>query len=105
MGPHVGDENELLNDELALTFHDAFLAVGHMRDYAEISQMEIDAARPLDDLLDGFSGDDGSGFWQWGALRSDKRWEEVRACALRALASFPDEERPSDWMKDCPINP
>jgi hypothetical protein len=98
--PIRGDEDYCLNDKLALTFHDIFLAVGHMRDYGEITQGEIDAVRPIDDLLAGLSGNDGSGFWEWRALRDDERWEEVRACARRALASLPDEERPSDWLKD-----
>jgi hypothetical protein len=100
MDPMPGGEDDYVSDELALTFEGIFLAVGHMRDYGEITQSEIDAARPLDELLTGLSGNDGSGFWHWSALRSDQRWEQVRACAQRALAAFPDEQRPSDWLSD-----
>jgi hypothetical protein len=85
------------NDELALEFDDIYCAAGHMRDHGEVTQAEIDAARPLGELLRGWSGQHDADFWTREALFADPRWQEVRRCARRALAAFPDEERPGGW--------
>jgi len=85
------------NDELGLEFGDSYGCAGHMRDHGEITQAEIDAAKPLDELIHRWSGRHNADFWTREALFTDPRWEEVRQCARRILAAFPDEERPSDW--------
>lgn len=85
------------NDELALEFEDIHCAVGHMLEHGEIRQAEIDAARPLDELLLRWSGRNNADFWAREALFTDSRWEEVRDCARRVLAAFPDEERSGGW--------
>ena len=85
------------NDELALEFDGIYCAAGHMRDYGEITQAEIDAAKPLNELLLRWSGQHNADFWKREALFTDPRWDQVRECASQALAVFPDEERPSDW--------
>lgn len=81
------------NDELALEFEDIHGAVGHMLEHGEITPAEIEAAKPLDELLLRWSGQDNADFWAREALFADPRWEEVRECASRCLAAFPDEER------------
>lgn len=86
------------NDELALEFDDFHCAVGHMLEYGEIRQTEIDAAKPLDELLLRRSGRRNADFWTREALFTDPRWDEVRDCARRVLAAFPDEERSSGWQ-------
>jgi hypothetical protein len=88
------------NDELALEFGDIYCAVGHMHDYGEVTQAEIDAARPLDEMLDRWSGQQNTDFWAREALFGDPRWEELRECARRVLAAFPDEERQSEWTAE-----
>ncbi|HEY0114039.1 MAG TPA: hypothetical protein VGB59_12950 [Allosphingosinicella sp.] len=88
------------NDELALEFGEIYCAVGDMHDYGEIRQAEIDAARPLDEMLDKWSGQQNADFWARGALFADHRWEELRECARRVLAAFPDEERQSEWTTE-----
>lgn len=85
------------NDELALCFDDIYCAVGHMRDHGEITQEEIEAAKPLDALLARWSGEANADFWTREALFTDPRWEEVRRCAQKVLQAFPDEMRESDW--------
>ena len=87
------------NDELALQFDDIYAATGHMRECGEIAQNEIDAAKPLDVLLDKWSGPASAGFWTREALFKDKRWEEVRLCAQAVLRAYPDELRESDWTR------
>jgi hypothetical protein len=83
------------NDELALGFEDYFVAVGHMKDAGEISQREIDAAKPLDAMLERWSGQSNADFWTREALFEDSRWREVRECARQVLEEFPDEVRES----------
>lgn len=73
-------------DELALEFGDVYLATGDMLESGEIIQSEIDAARPLDEILEKWSGKHNSDFWTVGALFNDSRWEEVRQLARNALA-------------------
>ena len=85
------------SDELALEFGDIYCAVGEMRRYGEITQAEVDAAKPLDALLDRWSGHENADFWTREALFLDARWDEVRHCARQALASLPEEERASEW--------
>lgn len=86
------------NDELALELDDFFLAAGHMRNWGEISDAEIAAVKPLDDLLAKWSGKADPDFWRREALWTDPRWEEVRTCAATALSALPDEERDSGWQ-------
>ena len=88
------------NDELALEFSSIFDAAGHMLQWAEITQDEIDAAKPLDAMLDELSGKHCKDFWQREALWTDPRWAKVRRCARQVLKLYPDEERPSGWMTD-----
>lgn len=87
------------NDELGLEFGDIYCAVGHMLEYGEITQKEIDAAKPLDSLLERWSGKANADFWTREALFTDPRWHEVRHCAQKVLEAFPDEVRGSDWTK------
>ena len=93
-----GDATDYGNDELALEFGDIYLAARHMRETGEITQQEIDAAKPLSELLDQWSGEQNGDFWRREALWRDPRWEQVRQCARQVLSVFPDEERASDWM-------
>jgi hypothetical protein len=86
------------NDELALELDDIFCAAGDMREWGKISDAEVAAVKPLDLLLDRWSGPANSDFWRREALWSDERWEEVRACAKQVLASLPDEERDTGWQ-------
>lgn len=52
-----------------------------------------EAIQPLDLLLEQWSGQENADFWRREALFHDPRWVQVRACAARALARLPDEER------------
>ncbi len=83
------------NDELALELDDIFHAAGDMIAHGELSEAEKEAIRPVDELLRKWSGQENSDFWRREALFNDPRWAEVRACAARALAHLPDEERPT----------
>ena len=87
------------NDELALEFGDIYCAVGHMREYGEITQQEIDAAKPLNALLQKWSGEANTVFWTREALFTDPRWEAVRQRAQQVLEAYPDEIRESDWTR------
>ena len=84
------------NNELALELDAIFNAAGDMGERGEITEVEVGAVEPLNRLLVKWSGSANADFWELEALRSDKRWEEVRACAKQALASLPDEERDTD---------
>ena len=86
------------NDELLEEFDGIYMAVEHMRQWGEIRQEEIDAAKPLDDLLNKWPGREHADFWRREALWGDPRWEQVRQCARQVLSHYPDEERPSDWL-------
>ncbi len=90
------------NDELALEFEDAYLAVNHLRSHGEISQREIDALAPLDSLLRRWSGEANAGFWRREALFADPRWAQVRDCAKAALNQLPNEPRESDYIRSLP---
>jgi hypothetical protein len=79
------------NDELALEFDGFYCAVGHMREDGEITQKTIEAAKPLDALLERWSGQANADFWTRDALFTDPRWEEVRQCARKVLEAYPDE--------------
>ena len=81
------------NDELALELADIFLAAGDMIGHGELTEAEKEAVQPLDALLATWSGPEKGDFWRREALFDDARWTEVRACAARALAHLPDEER------------
>jgi hypothetical protein len=87
------------DDELALDFGDIYCAVGHMRECGEITQEEIDAAKPLHALLEKWSGEANADFWKREALFTDPRWEEVRLCAQKVLEAYPDQIRESDWTR------
>lgn len=93
-----GDARAYGNDELALEFEDIYVAAGHMRYWGEITQDEIDAAKPLEELLLKWSGRHNADFWRRDALWTDPRWEEVRERARKVLSAYPDEERESDWL-------
>ena len=95
-----GDASGYGNDELALEFGDIYMAAGDMRDWGEITQEEIDAAKPLDDLLAKWSGGQDGEFWRREALWSDPRWDQVRQCARQVLSLYPDEERASGWQSE-----
>ncbi len=93
-----GDATGYGNDELALEFEGMYVAVGHMRDWGEIGQEEIDAAKPLNELLEKWSGQQNAEFWRRDALWSDPRWEQVRQSAREVLRLYTDEERLSGWV-------
>jgi hypothetical protein len=95
-----GDATGYGNDELALEFDDIYPAANHMRDWGEITQEEIDAANPLDELLEQLSGAQNADFWRRQALWDDPRWQQVRECAALVLSHYPDEERPSGWIEE-----
>jgi hypothetical protein len=86
------------NDELALELEDIFCAAGDMLELGEISDAEVAALKPLDSLLENWSGSANRDFWRREALWTDRRWEEIRACAKQALGSLPDEERDTGWL-------
>lgn len=69
-----------------------YSAAGNMWSCGEISQAQIDAARPLNALLAHWSGAEHSDFWIGEALISDPRWAEIRLCAARVLEAYPDED-------------
>ena len=71
-----------------------------LRTVKGITQQEIDAAKPLDALLDTWGGSESAGSWRREALWADPRWEQVRECARQVLSQLPDEDRPSDWMRE-----
>jgi hypothetical protein len=95
----AGDATGYGNDELALEFGNIYLAVVEMEHWGEITHEEIAAAKPLDALLDRWSGEANADFWEREALWIDPRWEQVRQCAREVLSQYPDEDRPSDWLK------
>lgn len=66
-----GDARGYGNSELAEEFDDIYRAAGHMRNWGEISQDEIDAVRPLNDIFDRWRGEQKPDFWQREALWSD----------------------------------
>ena len=86
-------------DELALEFGDIYLATGDMLECGEISQNAIYAVRPVDELLEKWSGKHNSDFWTVGALFEDARWEQVRQLASNALDRYPDEVGGSKFTK------
>lgn len=96
----VGTPTGYGNDELLEEFDGIYMAVGDMRDWGEITQDEIDAAKPLDDLFKRWIGPQNADFWRREALWSDARWEQVRQCARKVLIHYPDEKRASDWIRD-----
>jgi hypothetical protein len=95
----TGDSAEYGNDELALEFGGIYDAASHMLEFGEITQQEIDAAKPLDTLLSRWSGAANADFWTREALFDDPRWQEVRLSAEHALQAYPDEVRESDWTR------
>jgi len=96
----TGDATGYGNDELAEEFDGIYRATGHMLEWGEITQEEIDAAKPLEALLDQWSGEQNADLWRREALWQDPRWEQVRQCARQVLSQYPDEERTSDWAPE-----
>jgi len=95
-----GESAELYgNNELVLEFEDSFVAVGHMLEYGEVRQDEIDALRSLDEMLSGWSGPAHKDFWARAALFDDPRWQSIRVRAAEILALLPDERRESDYTR------
>ena len=86
-------------DELGMEFGDIYLATGDMLECGEVSQSEIDAARPLDKFLEKWSGKQNGDFWTVSALFDDARWDELRQLATQTLACYPDEIRESGFTK------
>ena len=86
-------------DELGLEFGDIYLATGDMLECGEISQGQVDAAKPLDRFLERWSGKADPDFWTVAALFDDARWDQVRLLASEALASYADEVRDGDFLK------
>ena len=87
------------NDELALEFDDIFPVTEHMRRHGEIRQSEIDAIRPLAEMLDFTFNYSDASFWERAALYTDQRWSLIRRCAAKALLDLPDDDRESDYTR------
>ena len=81
------------NDELVEEFYDIFPATNDMIEYGELTEAEKEAVSPLEATLTRWCGQRDGEFWSRDALFHDPRWADIRACALRALADLPDEER------------
>lgn len=75
MGSSVGHDN----DKLAFELEDIFCAAGDMREWGEISDAEVAAVKPLDSLLEKWSGSANADLWRREALWTDERWEVIRA--------------------------
>src|SRR6188768_210747 len=88
-----GDATGYGNIELALEFDGIYPATEDMRQCGEITQEEIDAAKPLEALLTRWNGQQNADFWRREALWQDPRWEQVRQCARQVLSQYPNEER------------
>jgi len=86
-------------DELGLEFGDIYCAAEDMLEYGEITREEIEAARPLSELLKSWSGKPSENFWTVAALFDDVRWEEVRQLAGKVLVLYPNELRESEYTK------
>lgn len=76
------------NDELALEFEDVFISAPHLYRDGILTQQQFDAASAVDRLLDQWSGEDHSDFWERASLWSDPRWEEVRQAARAARSAL-----------------
>jgi len=75
------------NDELYEEFYDIFLAGGTMVSEGELTEDQLAAVTKIeDDFPDTEPGDC---FWERSALFNDKRWEEVRRVAAKALEALP----------------
>ena len=81
------------NDEIALELEDSFIAADDMVSFGELTASEVEAIRPLHDLLGQLSGKHESAFWQRDALYNDPRWTAVRTLAQEILKQLPDEVR------------
>jgi hypothetical protein len=92
------------NNELALEFEDSFIATGHMLEYGEITQAEIERLRSLDELLGQWSGKTQAAFWAREALFSDPRWEIIRSRAAEVFATLPDETRESAYTRSLTVD-
>lgn len=91
------------NDELAMEFDDSFIAIGHMLEFGEVSQDEIDALRTLDEMLNCWSGSAHKDFWAREASFKDPRWQAIRSRAAEVLALLPDEVRESDYTRSLTV--
>ena len=85
------------NSELAQELDDYFCCASHMLQWGEISEEEIASVRPLEQMLERWSGQEHFEFWRREALWQDDRWEKVRECAKLTLASLPNERRAEGW--------
>ena len=70
--------------------------------YDEITLAEVDAIRPLDDLITRFCASDSVKPWEdedEAPLFSDPLWAEIRCLAMEVIAQLPDEKRESDYTR------
>ena len=81
------------NDELALTFEDAFSPAQFMIENGEMSRQEFEKLRSLDVLLELYSGETQKEFWRREALQEDPRWEIIRLRAQEVLEGMPEDAR------------
>jgi hypothetical protein len=73
-------------DELALDFEDGlYEMVGHE---AEFTEQQKSAVTALDALITSMSGQANTDFWTDDALRTNPTWEQIRALARIAAATF-----------------
>jgi hypothetical protein len=75
-------------DEIALEFSDIVLLRDTMLQAGEISHEQHQCLGDLDRALARISGNRCAALWTVEALRTDERWDDIRAKALECLKTF-----------------
>jgi hypothetical protein len=91
-------------DEIALTYHDAWLLVPELREAGLVAGIELEVFAELDRLFDEMTeADDRDTLWTIQAMYADDRWASARELALTALehlgfAPAPATVRGTAWV-------
>jgi hypothetical protein len=77
-------------DELALTFDDAYrLLPTLVAEGAQLSEIALATLKAIDEALDAMTGERNSELWTIEAIRTNRRWADLRTLAHEALAALP----------------
>lgn len=79
-------------DELALEFDDLMTLAQSRLDQGDITEVQYEKLRELDQKLSDMSGSNNASLWTEEALRTSDEWKEVRRLARSTLDVFGTEQ-------------
>ncbi|MEU5068907.1 hypothetical protein AB0G95_33235 [Streptomyces virginiae] len=91
------DKHEVVTDELALEFDDAFRLIGDLHQEEFLDTEALGKLQLIDAVLGEMSGRENAERWSRAALATDAGWRQVRTLARDLLVSMQ-----GDWRRPLP---